>query len=106
MQIFHPEIQRNLKPKKLRIFFRWGITVCSVSHKYNVWIANLLNLNSLSIEVISPFGFRRTHFVYGEIYHKLKIGFLLFKWRNYDRIYTKFKYTRNGKTNNNKRSKK
>ena len=46
MQIFHPEIQRNPKPKKLRIFFRWGITVCSVRHKYNVWISNLLNLNS------------------------------------------------------------
>lgn len=107
MQIFYPEIQKNLKPKKLRIFFKWGITLCSVKHKYNVWIADALKVNSLSVELTSPFGFRRTHFLYGEIHNKTKVGFLLFKWSSYGRIYTKFKYNRkNGKANNNRGSKK
>lgn len=104
MQIFYPDLKT--KPRKLKIFFKWGITVCSSSHKYNVWTANLLKVNFLSIELVSPFGFRRTRFVYGEIYHKLKIGFILLKWRNYDKIYTKFKYSKNGKANNNRGSKK
>ena len=106
MQIFHPEIKRSLKPKKLKIFFKWGITICSFKHKYNVWIADALKVNSLSVELTSPFGFGRTHFLYGEIHNKTKVGFLLFKWSSYGRIYKKFKYTRNGKTNNNRGSKK
>lgn len=106
MQIFHPEIQRNIKPRKLKIFFKWGITLCSAKHKYNVWLSDLLKVNYLSVELSFPFGFRRTLFLYGEIHHKTRVGFLLFKWGNYDRIHTKFKYFKNGKTNNNRRSKK
>jgi len=107
MQIFHPEIKRNLKPKKLKIFFKWGITICSFKHKYNVWIADALKVNSLSVELTSPFGFRRTRFLYGEIHHKMKVGFLLFKWGAYSRIYTKLKYIqKNERSDNNRRGKK
>jgi hypothetical protein len=106
MQIFHPEIQKNIKPRKLKVFFKWGMTLCSVKHKHNVWAADLLKVNYLSVELSSPFRFGRTHFLYGEIHHKRSLGFLLFKWGSYGRIYTKLKYTKSGKTNNNRRSKK
>ena len=106
MQIFHPEIQKNRNPRKLKVFFKWGITLCSVKHKYNVWIADVLKVNSLSIEITQPLGFRRSSFIYGEIHNKIKMGFILLKWSSYSRIYTKFKYTKNGKRNNNRGSKK
>jgi len=107
MQIFHPEIQKNIKPRKLKVFFKWGITICSIKHKYNSWIADVLKVNSISVEITYPFGFRRSRFIYGEIHNKIKIGFILLKWSSYNRIYTNFKYSRkNGKTNNNRRSKK
>ena len=105
MQIFYPNLK--IKSKKLKIFFRWGITLCSAKHKYNVWISDILKVNYLSVELSSPFGFRRTQFHYGEIHNKTRIGFFLIKWGNYGRIYTKFKYKKiNGNSNNNRRSKK
>lgn len=109
MQIFHPEKDLNLSPRrssKFRVFYMWGIEICNTKHNHLVWLANLLKINYASVGIKFPMKFKYTKFFYGSQHRNLKIGFIYVKWGFYTRIHKNYKYTKNGKSKKNTRSKK
>lgn len=110
MQIPHPDQKIEITPRRSRkfsVFYKWGVEICNIKYSHGLWIANFFNINYLSVGIKSGFKFRYSKFFYGSNHRHLRIGFIYINWGFYTKIHKKFKYTQiNGKTNNNRRSKK
>lgn len=106
MQIPPPNTIKTSK-RNFRVFYKWGIEVCNVKYKHNVWLADFLRLNYITVGLKTPFKFKYTKFFYGCHHRNLRIGIVYINWGFYNKIHKKFKYAaKNGKRNNNRGSKK
>ena len=111
MQIPHPNQKIEVTPRRARkfsIFYKWGIEICNVKYGHGTWIASLFKVNYISIGFKPKFRFRYTKFFYGTNHRHLMVGFIYLNWGFYNKIHKNYKYLekKNGKTNNNRRSKK